>query len=89
MAYRMGLYPDDEQDVFHRLTPAGFEKAVKAYREREDRQWELAAWMVAYIINPHLKKPVTPAKLLGRAKPVDMAKNLKEYGIDPELGKLA
>jgi hypothetical protein len=68
MAYRMGMYPDDDHDVFHRLSPAGFERAVKAHQDREERMWELAAWMVAYIINPHIKKPVTPAKLLGRVK---------------------
>lgn len=50
------------------MTPADFDREVRAYRERQDQQWELAAWMVAYIINPHLKKPVTPAKLLGRVK---------------------
>lgn len=50
------------------MSPADFECEVAAYRKRQDQQWELAAWMVAYIINPHLKKPVTPAKLLGRVK---------------------
>lgn len=50
------------------MSPADFECEVAAYRKRQDQLMELAAWMAANIMNPHLKKPVTPAKLLGRVK---------------------
>lgn len=33
---------------------------------RQEREWERAAWMVAYLLRPWSKHPIKPADLLGR-----------------------
>jgi hypothetical protein len=54
------------------MTPAEFSLFVDAAREREEQQWERAAWMVhhMYGMQPRKKgsKPPTVDKLLGRKK---------------------
>lgn len=37
---------------------------AKGYQERDRRAWEARAWMVAYLLQPWSKKPITPADLL-------------------------
>jgi len=43
---------------------------VEGYRERDYREWERAAWLVSYLLKPHLKKgkKITPADLLPKRK---------------------
>lgn len=41
---------------------------ARGFEERLDIQMNLLAWHAANIMNVHLKKKVTPKKLLGREK---------------------
>ncbi len=40
---------------------------IKAHQRRERGTRMKMAWICANIMNPHLKKPVTPKKLLGES----------------------
>ena len=42
---------------------------MDGWKWREDRQWERAAWMVAYLLQPWSKRPIRPAELLGHDAP--------------------
>jgi hypothetical protein len=48
------------------LTPAELQDLVDGYRERDYREWERAAWVVSYLLKPHLKKgrSLSPKDLL-------------------------
>ena len=72
MAYDIGLQPWNDADAFWNMTPAEFDRTVAAYRKRIDDEWYRTAWMVAWIMRPHIKKKITPEKLLGR-KPLKHA----------------
>jgi hypothetical protein len=50
---------------FGDLTPGEFGQIVEGFRRREERDWYRSAWMVAYFLAPHVKRKVTPEKLLG------------------------
>ena len=52
---------------FAELTMAEFGELVEGAREREERQRELAAWIVSHLMNSsgNMKQPVTMARLLG------------------------
>lgn len=59
-------YVEPRGDAFWQMTPADFDLAVQAYRNRQEDEWYRTAWMVAYLLKPHTKKKITPEKLLGR-----------------------
>lgn len=44
---------------------------LEGWQWREDRAWERAAWMVAYLLQPWSKRPITPAELLQRPQDAD------------------
>lgn len=52
------------------MTPAEFALTAEGYRKRDERELYRAAWMVSYLLQPHLKKGkrLSPDKLLGKTK---------------------
>jgi len=63
MAYGpLGLSPAEFAD----LTFREFKLLVAGAQERQDRQQELMAWLISWVTGPHLKKPLTPDKILGK-----------------------
>lgn len=60
----IGLSYDD----FCRLTPEEFEEVYKAFRERSDAEykdeWVRMRMLATIVIQPHLKRKMTPEKLL-------------------------
>jgi hypothetical protein len=53
---------------FWSLTPGEFMELVEGYKWRNERDWEKVAQLAAWITAPHLKKPTTARKLLGKDK---------------------
>ena len=55
-------------DDFCRLTPIEFEHIYKEFRDKQDADykddWARMRMLAAIVIQPHLKKKVTPQKLL-------------------------
>ncbi|RRC99048.1 hypothetical protein EII32_08425 [Prevotella sp. OH937_COT-195] len=82
-------------DDFCRLTPIEFEHIYKEFRNRQDAaykdEWERMRMLAAIVIQPHLKKKVTPQKLLplpwesttkkqrGKAQQLTAAESLKRF----------
>ena len=65
-------------------------EAVAGDNERQSSQLELAAWAVAHLLQPHVKKGqrITPAKLLGRGFYTKHDKEAAwKQGIEPKLNK--
>lgn len=60
----LGLKPDE----FWRLTPAELSELAEGYRERMDHVMHIVAWHAANVMNVHLRRKVTPAKLLGKGR---------------------
>jgi hypothetical protein len=48
------------------MTPGELEMAVEGRRRRERGDWYRTAWMVCYLLKPHMKphKKLTPESLL-------------------------
>lgn len=61
---------DMRPDEFWGLTPWECGVLIEGAAGREEREWERAALIATCAMNPHLKKPITPAQLLGRKDPV-------------------
>lgn len=60
-------------EAFWPLTPVECGEMIQGAAGREERAWERAAFLGALIMNvsgKSLKKPVTPAQLLGRKGPI-------------------
>lgn len=55
-------------DEFWSLTPAEIYDLSEGYQDRMDDTMQILAWHAANIMNVHLKKKVTPKKLLGNEK---------------------
>lgn len=58
--------------------------ALNAHQRRLKEQYELQAWAVARIIQPHIKKAITPNQLLGKkreltAQDFNSAKEMRAY----------
>jgi hypothetical protein len=68
-------------DQFYALTPGELYDLEQGYRVREEAEWQRAAWMVHWIIKPHLKagKAPTPLQLLGKEKTNDPKKLLDQF----------
>jgi len=58
----LGLKPWE----FDRLTLAELRLMQEAQRKREERETELAAWIISWVTGPHLKKPISVDRILGR-----------------------
>lgn len=54
---------------------------AEGYRWREEREWERAAWMVAYLLAPHVKKPPTIDQLLGREQVKTKADKKRDFEV--------
>lgn len=67
-------------DEFWQLTPREFDGLCQGYNFRDRKKWELSAWEVANIIQPHVKGRVTPDKLLKPSK----VKNIDQEAADFE-----
>jgi hypothetical protein len=56
------------EDSFNDCTPKNFRLQLYGMREAQQQQyrnqWELTRWMAATMISPHLKKPISPQKLM-------------------------
>lgn len=50
-------------DQFYRLTPAEFRELVEGWEWREDYQLQTIALIVSHVVQPHIKKKLTPKKL--------------------------
>lgn len=82
-------------DDFCRLTPIEFEHIYKEFKDRQDAdykdEWERMRMLAAIVIQPHLKKKVTPQKLLpfpwesatkkqlGKTRQLTAAESLKRF----------
>jgi hypothetical protein len=57
-----------DEDSFLESSPKYFRLRLFGMRTAQEQQyknqWELARWMTATIISPHLKKPISPQKLM-------------------------
>jgi hypothetical protein len=65
----LGVSPDQ----YWTLTPSELGEMFAGYSWRRDRQWDIAGWMTAHMINmagKKTRKKVTVDKLLGRKKQV-------------------
>lgn len=51
---------------FDRFTWGEFDDMLEGYEKRDEMAWQKTATLACWIINPHLKRKVTPDKLLGR-----------------------
>lgn len=71
----LGLKPWE----FWRLTPGEFEEMVEGYNLRVEHEMHRLAWHAANIMNVHLKKKVTPGKLLGKREPMSMEERKAEF----------
>ena len=65
---------------FERLTPAELDDLLEGYRERDLRQWQHEAWMVAHLMNisgKSLKKGsrIKPEDLLPKSSPARQRKD--------------
>lgn len=57
-------------DQFWTLSPFEAGCLVKGGAFREEQAWDRAAFISACAMNPHLKKPVTAAQLLGKKEKI-------------------
>tara|TARA_R100000655_G_scaffold70678_4_gene108972 strand:+ start:4886 stop:5224 length:339 start_codon:yes stop_codon:yes gene_type:complete len=59
----LGLKPDE----FYMMTPRNFINAQnghkRLYEQNQQAEWERARWMACVIINPHLKRNISPKKI--------------------------
>lgn len=60
----LGLLPQQFWD----MTPGELKDMVEGFKLREELEWRKTAQLAAWIVSPHLKKPVTADKLLGKNK---------------------
>jgi hypothetical protein len=76
----LGLTPWE----FWRCTPSELQDIAEGKREQEEAEWERAAWMTAYLLQPHSKKgkKITPRQLLGRGFYKRKAEETKEAAMD-------
>lgn len=76
VAHAAGLPIDAVWD----LTPGELSLIAEAENEKRERELDLVAMHAAWIMNCWTKKRVTPDKLLGRSRSVDMSrfKSIKE-----------
>lgn len=82
------------------MTPRAFANAQigfsKLYQLKEQAEWERARWISCVIINPHLKRPVSPGKITKfpwenkkkKIKQVDIDRLIKESEFDDKVQKL-
>lgn len=57
---------------------------IEAYNQKIDLQMQMIAWHAANVMNVHLKKQVTPDKLLGKKK----SKQMSSIDREQEISKL-
>lgn len=69
----MGLKPWE----FDRLTPPEFARMLKGYRARQEQELYRTAWLACWIISPHVKRKLTPEKLLGLPPKSDATKKVR------------
>lgn len=50
------------------LTLADLYDMIEGYKFREERELDKLALLASWIMSPHLKKPITPDKLLNKRK---------------------
>ena len=60
----LGLMPES----FYRLTYGQFLELIEGYKFREQREWDKLAQLASWTTAPHLKRPVSAKKLLGKEK---------------------
>jgi len=63
----LGITPDQ----YWKLTPAELGEMLEGYSWRQERVWDVAAWVTSHMINisgKTTRKKITPDKLLGRKK---------------------
>jgi hypothetical protein len=70
----LGLMPWD----FWRMTPKEYYLRVKGYRKKDERETQKQAQLAAWIMQPHLKKQITPDMLLKKQRTEEDAKASKE-----------
>jgi len=58
----LGLKPWE----FDRLTPGEFADILEGFNTRQEMEYQRTAWLAANLMNLHLKRKITPAKLLGK-----------------------
>tara|TARA_R100001086_G_scaffold146577_1_gene77545 strand:- start:22 stop:312 length:291 start_codon:yes stop_codon:yes gene_type:complete len=82
------------------MTPKSFANAqigmAKLYEQTQQAEWERARWISCVIINPHLKRPISPGKITkfpwehkkSKIKKVDIDRLIKESEFDDKVQKL-
>lgn len=66
-------------DEFWSLTPREIFELAVGYQSRVDDQRMMLAWHAANVMNVHLKKKITPKKLLGKEKQMSMEDREAEF----------
>lgn len=68
-------------DEFYMMTPRNFINAQnghkRLYEQNQRAEWERARWMACVIINPHLKRGISPGKIT--TFPWEKIKKSKEH----------
>lgn len=54
---------------------------MEAYNQKLDLQMQMLAWHAANVMNVHLKRQVTPDKLLGKGKSKQMSSSDREQEV--------
>lgn len=60
----LGLMPQQ----FWEMTPGELKDMVEGFKLRDELEWRKIAQLAAWITSPHLKKPITADRLLGKNK---------------------
>jgi hypothetical protein len=68
-------------DTLGTLTLADLYDMVEGYNLREQKELEKLALLASWIMSPHLKKPITPDKLL---KPAQTESQKNEKSTNPD-----
>lgn len=58
-------------DQYWRLTPVELSEMIEGAVQRDEREWERAAWITAYLLNisgKSMKRDITADELLGRPR---------------------
>ena len=79
---------DITPDQYWRLTPSELGEMFAGYSWKRDRQWDIAGWMTAHMVNMSgkvTKQKVTVDKLLGRRKAMPMRTHDDRYNAFEEI----
>lgn len=62
------------------MTPREYAKTVEGFKRAQERVRHLLGWQISWIIAPHLKRPISPNKILGITTHDDERRFFTEVG---------